>query len=461
MASISALKQKKRGIVTFDNWSLFKLDDFVNALVSNDIYPVYNVPSASGVCGLLDLYPNLDLHRIYKAERKKIENKYPKLTKTKTGKDKAISRDYLALAMLHTMKELKKNRGRLEVYKKYSRKLGYAADIENEGDGTQCFMDHTIKNLNDDILQQHRKLHQLKINPVTSDIETVSKTRRTTGRKVTDLGKATGRYKESEVRKISKLLDLKQVNVESARSQIGGLLVLAKKAAHIAKEQISDYLHLEETGIDSKQIRQKIYETSQSYDFYGLFDRLHLKQIEHTKSNTNNDNNDIQIPSFLGKWNDKELHPAKEKRKKTKKRKRSEVENETRGRIITKHGTLSMEYFFNKDKYNDDDLEREKLSQREEQKLNVDMQSERDTKDKNKENCVKRTMGFYNTKSRAMVNQQKLDKYMVIQPPNKRRKASINSGFRMMNVRGNESRKRSDKEEMDASSDDEDDDILD
>ena len=115
---------------------LYKLPEFVDALIDNDIYPFYNVPAASGICGLLDLYPNLDLHKVYREERVKIERMYPDLTKTSSGKDKALSRDWLALSMYYAMKKIKDNKNRLEVYKKYSNKLGYNANIENEEDGT-------------------------------------------------------------------------------------------------------------------------------------------------------------------------------------------------------------------------------------------------------------------------------------------------------------------------------------
>ena len=189
LASIQALKQNKRGMIGFDNWSLFKLPEFVDALLSHDIYPFYNVPGASGLCGLLDLDTNSDVHKIYRQERKKIERKLPHLTKTSTGKDKALRRDYLALAMYRTMKKIKEDKQKHVVYKKYSQKLGYNANIDEDQDGADCFMDHTMRHLHDDATQQHKKLDQLTINPITSDVETVTKTKRKPGRTVTDIGK--------------------------------------------------------------------------------------------------------------------------------------------------------------------------------------------------------------------------------------------------------------------------------
>ena len=113
-----------------------------------------------------------------------------------------------------------------------------------------------------------------------------------------------------------------------------------------------------------------------------------------------------------------------------------------------------MDYYFKRDFYNEDDIEKEKSNMRELLNQELDIKKERERKEANKRNCIKRTMGFYNTTKRAMVNQQKLDKFMVIGRPAKRRRLSIVSEVNNMDLN-----ERSSKEEMNAS-DDEDDDIL-
>ena len=104
VSSIEALKQKKYVIMCFDNWSHFKLNEFVQSLLENDIYPVYNVKNASGICGALDILPNKYVHSYYKDERKKMEVSNPKLTVTATGKFKALDRAHIAKVMSNIMK---------------------------------------------------------------------------------------------------------------------------------------------------------------------------------------------------------------------------------------------------------------------------------------------------------------------------------------------------------------------
>ena len=114
---------------------------------------------------------------------------------------------------------------------------------------------------------------------------------------------------------MSKVLDIREIDEEHAKSQMCGLLSLSKKVAKIASKQISESLQLSEGDVDKRSVRKLIYDACRSFDFHGLFDCIHSKQIEDENSNTNGNNNNFQMPSFLGKWNEKELHPTNEKKK--------------------------------------------------------------------------------------------------------------------------------------------------
>ena len=78
--------------MTFDNQCLFHEKAFVAELLKYDIYPVYNVKTASGLCGSLDASANKHVNEEYIFERKKIERSNLVLTKTKNNDPKALPR---------------------------------------------------------------------------------------------------------------------------------------------------------------------------------------------------------------------------------------------------------------------------------------------------------------------------------------------------------------------------------
>ena len=84
---------------------------------------------------MLDLHPNLDFHKIYRSQRKKIEKKYPELIATKTGKCKTLSRDWLGVAIRDTVKIRHAIEERLKLYQKWGHKLGYNVSIDDDEDG--------------------------------------------------------------------------------------------------------------------------------------------------------------------------------------------------------------------------------------------------------------------------------------------------------------------------------------
>ena len=115
---------------------------------------------------------------------------------------------------------------------------------------------------------------------------------------------------------------------------------------------------------------------------------------------------------------------------------KGKADDKSKQKIVTRFDTHSMDYYFNRSKFNADEVEKERNEVKVTKELKRDMMAEKEIKYKNQIRFTKRTMSHYQTQKRAKDNNNDIDKYFTKydqEPPRKRFRASV---------------LRSDKEEM-------------
>eukprot|EP01084_Bolivina_argentea_P047442 87425_1 len=316
-ASNEVLKRRKGGIMTTDEWCHYKNVEFRQNLVKNNIFPLLNVKCASGITGLLDLYPNKHVHEEYRKERKILELKHPDKIMTLTGNFKCLPREYLSLAVKNGMKNVTTNKTYLKTYKQYSSYLGYTASLSDLDDGKDTFMRHAVKSMHQDVVKEHRCLDRLKKNPLKCKSLEIKKLKSIPGRKVSDIGKITTRYSEKELPAIKAIFDIKDKNENQIKNIFGDLLILAKKASVHSFEQIIKESNLIDNYDDTKlpfRTKWDILNLTDNYNYLGLFNFM--------KSPTDTQNECIEPPSFIMKYSAEESQEETKKSIQKKKKKR-------------------------------------------------------------------------------------------------------------------------------------------
>ena len=149
---------------------------------------MYNVERASGICVALNILPNKCIHQVFVAETKKMEANKPRICKTANGKCRALDRANLAKVKNNTMKKLKADSSKLELFRKHCSYLRFTANTNNSTSICQSFVKRALKSLNQPLITNFKSLNQLDVDPTTSTIATVRNTKKKRGRRVSDVG---------------------------------------------------------------------------------------------------------------------------------------------------------------------------------------------------------------------------------------------------------------------------------
>ena len=271
-ASVAVLRRKPRGIVAFDNWREFCEPSFIDKLLSHDVYPIYNVPAASGLTGWLDLYPNMNLRSEFIDQRTTIERENPKVCYTKGGNLRALPREYLARAAVNAMNTIKADQSRLDTYKKFAHFLGYSADIDDADDDAATFMKHATKSFSQPFHVAFRCLTNIDADtdPIKDTASQLLSKRRKPGPKPTDIGKRTTTYAKSDLSKLELILSARS-NVSDFQSLFDEMFKLCKRVSKLASEQIREKFSLPAfyRGVDlTGDQKRELYAEAMNYDYY-------------------------------------------------------------------------------------------------------------------------------------------------------------------------------------------------
>ena len=142
--------------------------------------------------------------------KKKMEMENPKMTKTASGKFKALDRAHLAKVMQITMNKLRNDQSKLNLFSTCCSYIGYSVNPTNLESTSQMFMKHATKSLNQSIIANYKSLNQLDINPISSTTGKVKETKAKRGRRVSYIGKTTARYSSSDINRVKDLLTEKK-----------------------------------------------------------------------------------------------------------------------------------------------------------------------------------------------------------------------------------------------------------
>ena len=393
-ASVAVLKQKKKGIMTFDNWSNFGKDTFVDALIAADIFPVFNVKNASGLTGLLDLLPNRDIRREYNRIRSQTEIDHPEMCRTRNDKLRALPRAQLARAAVDAMEFIKSDASKLNSYLKFAHYLGYSASLDDLEHDADIHMKHAVNSFSQPFGAAFKCLHSLSVNPMNESAADLLSRPKRRGRKPTDIGKSTTSYSQNELSRVESVMS-SEVSHDSFQSVFSSLLIKAKTCSKIAAKQIMAKMQLsdEYRGCDLSAVQKRdIYHDVMSYDFYGL--ALEMKDNEDGQDT--NTNRNMNISDHFGTENFEKPSlslsgvPV--------------VDN----RILTKAGTRTIRSFFVKEPEYEGKLEEQLQVSKEKDKVLQSKEQEKERKAENQRAFTKRNMGYYNTKKRALENSDQL-----------------------------------------------------
>ena len=135
-----------------------------------------------------------------------MESNNPNITKTSTGKRKALLGAHLAKVLQFTMDEIRNDESKLNLFSTYCTHLSYSA-TENDSDSmsqiwTEHSMKHSIRSLSQSLLSNFKPSNRLEMSPTKTSTKSVKKTKAKRCRKASDTGKTTVRCAASDIKTV-------------------------------------------------------------------------------------------------------------------------------------------------------------------------------------------------------------------------------------------------------------------